>query len=482
MTRGSIALRFGALAAALAVHAAIVAALSHDDRLELESQAGAADTRLGASFADMVAGATPSPEVRAHAEASERPDVTEPEPAAARAEPLNADLADPAESSPPDPAASALRPAVRAAEAAPPARRLDAEAPPSDVEPTTGAAISPAAPPPAPTPPVRSVSSATAAATAMPPTADTPATPPRADPNTVPRAAEVVDAIPSAATFPALVAAAEPEAEALVVDPSVSVEPSMSAATAVAPSVTAAEGASPASTIEPAHVAPTTSAEVEKLERPTLPSIVSGRTIAAAAQPTAAEPQRTVSADVSVERAARTTPSDRVEAEPDASPNAPLSGPRPLARDLARTSDSPRRETAEPRRQAATPARQAPAGNASETRRQGSAAVAETAPSRRAGQQGTTGREAGATDVSNYPGLVYREISRVRTRRTRETGTAIVAFSVTSGGGLGDASLVRSSGSPRLDREAMRVVKSAAPFPAPPPGAQRSFRVPITFD
>ncbi|WP_156883657.1 energy transducer TonB family protein, partial [Salipiger mucosus] len=46
-------------------------------------------------------------------------------------------------------------------------------------------------------------------------------------------------------------------------------------------------------------------------------------------------------------------------------------------------------------------------------------------------------------------------------------------------GGLAGVSIARSSGSRRLDRDAMRVIQRAAPFPPPPSGARRSYSIQI---
>ena len=58
-------------------------------------------------------------------------------------------------------------------------------------------------------------------------------------------------------------------------------------------------------------------------------------------------------------------------------------------------------------------------------------------------------------------------------------GAAVVAFSIAGSGGLSGVSLARSSGSAALDRAAIQVVQRAAPFPAPPAGAQRSYSIQI---
>ncbi|KHQ53833.1 energy transducer TonB family protein [Mameliella alba] len=99
----------------------------------------------------------------------------------------------------------------------------------------------------------------------------------------------------------------------------------------------------------------------------------------------------------------------------------------------------------------------------------------------KARNSGNNGRKAapGNAAASNYPGLVMRKLSRAGRPRVNARGTAVVAFSISSGGGLASLSLARSSGSSALDRAALGVVRSAAPFPQPPNGARRSFSIQI---
>ncbi|MBY5935646.1 TonB family protein [Tateyamaria omphalii] len=99
------------------------------------------------------------------------------------------------------------------------------------------------------------------------------------------------------------------------------------------------------------------------------------------------------------------------------------------------------------------------------------------APAQRATGQGAT--QAGNAAASNYPGQVMRRIQRVRRPRVSAQGAATVAFRVASNGGLSTVSVARSSGSAELDRAAMQVIQRAAPFPAPPQGARRSFSIQI---
>jgi TonB family protein len=66
--------------------------------------------------------------------------------------------------------------------------------------------------------------------------------------------------------------------------------------------------------------------------------------------------------------------------------------------------------------------------------------------------------------------------------RSREAeGTPVVAFALDGSGRVTAASLARSSGHPDIDAEAVAMVRRAVPFPAPPPGAPRSFSASIGF-
>lgn len=88
-------------------------------------------------------------------------------------------------------------------------------------------------------------------------------------------------------------------------------------------------------------------------------------------------------------------------------------------------------------------------------------------------------REAGNAAASNYPGRVYAKIRRTRQRAAGGRGTVRVRFSIGGSGGLAGVSVAASSGSAAVDRAAVDHIRRAAPFPAPPPGAQRRFVIPI---
>ncbi|ARC88022.1 TonB family protein [Rhodovulum sp. MB263] len=117
-------------------------------------------------------------------------------------------------------------------------------------------------------------------------------------------------------------------------------------------------------------------------------------------------------------------------------------------------------------------------GNADRNARAGQAAGNERAEAATSGRGGAVA-ESGNAASSNYPGLVMRALSRVPKPRIRARGAAVVAFRVAADGGLASASVARSSGSTALDQAALRLVERAAPFPAPPRGAQRSFSIRI---
>lgn len=60
-------------------------------------------------------------------------------------------------------------------------------------------------------------------------------------------------------------------------------------------------------------------------------------------------------------------------------------------------------------------------------------------------------------------------------------GISVIGFAIDAAGEVASLSLLRSSGDADLDAESLAVVGRAAPFPAPPAGAQRVFAAEITF-
>lgn len=131
-----------------------------------------------------------------------------------------------------------------------------------------------------------------------------------------------------------------------------------------------------------------------------------------------------------------------------------------------------------PRTQAERAALPAATGNADRTASAGAATGEITASARSSGTGGTSSASGNAA-VTNYPGLVRKHLSRAPHPRLRARGAAVIRFGLDVSGRVVAAQVARSSGSAPLDAAALRMVRSASPFPAPPKGAQRSFTIQI---
>lgn len=187
------------------------------------------------------------------------------------------------------------------------------------------------------------------------------------------------------------------------------------------------------------------------------------------------QPVPTETARVEPAAAARRTEAAEVIAAADASSPAISRSLRPKGRSAA--FEAAHKPAADPKPQRA--ARQEPPGNADRNARTGAATGREQIKDKAATAGRGRSQEAGNAAASNYPGMVLRKISGVPRPRVGARGTAVVAFTIAPGGGLSAISVARSSGSARLDRAALTVIRRAAPFPAPPPGARRSFSIRI---
>lgn len=143
-------------------------------------------------------------------------------------------------------------------------------------------------------------------------------------------------------------------------------------------------------------------------------------------------------------------------------PSAPTQRPRP------------QQPTQQASREATRPP--PPAGNSGQSNADSAAARAT------AGQQGQG--SGGASQMASWQNQVSRRLNNAK-RRPRSagdaTGTAVVRFTVSAGGGLAGVSLVRSSGNPVLDQAAVDAVTRAAPFPPPPSGGNETLGVPVDF-
>jgi protein TonB len=100
-----------------------------------------------------------------------------------------------------------------------------------------------------------------------------------------------------------------------------------------------------------------------------------------------------------------------------------------------------------------------------------SAPAASPAPQAQAAASAGTGQRA----VANYGASVMKQIRNTRRQAAPGRGTVVVGFRIAGDGGLASVSVVTSSGNPDLDSVALDHIRRAAPFPAPPEGANRSF-------
>lgn len=102
-----------------------------------------------------------------------------------------------------------------------------------------------------------------------------------------------------------------------------------------------------------------------------------------------------------------------------------------------------------------------------------------------AAASGSSGRvSASAGSILTYAARVRAQVAGRKPSGAGERGTAIVAFGVTTSGGLSYANISKSSGNSGLDRLAVSAVRGAAPFPQPPAGASASqlrFTIPFHF-
>ncbi|WP_424934095.1 TonB family protein [Amaricoccus macauensis] len=201
--------------------------------------------------------------------------------------------------------------------------------------------------------------------------------------------------------------------------------------------------------IEPAIEAPALAESVAPFQTAAASMAEPARSVAAQA-PEPPKPVEAKEPEPEEAEAEDVTESEQAEAE---TPPDPM--PRP--------EDLPRRE-----------AKPAPQGNAQRTAAAGQAKGTTTATAVSSGSGGKS-QEAGNAAATNYPGEVFGKISRMRRPRGSIESPATVHFVVAPNGGLVRVAVARSSGSVRFDNAVIAMVKRAAPFPPPPPGARRDF-------
>lgn len=86
--------------------------------------------------------------------------------------------------------------------------------------------------------------------------------------------------------------------------------------------------------------------------------------------------------------------------------------------------------------------------------------------------------------MAAYAAQLRHLILARRPPRTGGGGETVIAFRLDRSGALVESTVATGSGSVRLDRLALRMVRQAAPFPAPDPaiaGDRLLFTLPIRF-
>ncbi|MCA0206425.1 MAG: TonB family protein [Proteobacteria bacterium] len=202
-------------------------------------------------------------------------------------------------------------------------------------------------------------------------------------------------------------------------------------------------------------------------ETPTVNAAPATAPVASAPAAAPITPQATPLAAAAPVTPPTTAPAPEVEVR-----TAAADTPRPQRRPDPETQRRPEPETRRPPQQAS--AAQA-AGDSDRDARRGSDQGQPEATAARAAPRQAAAAAPGNAAASNYPGQVMQRIQRVRRARVNARGTAVVAFTIAAGGGLAGVQIVRASGSAVLDQAALDHIRRAAPFPAPPEGAQRQF-------
>lgn len=93
--------------------------------------------------------------------------------------------------------------------------------------------------------------------------------------------------------------------------------------------------------------------------------------------------------------------------------------------------------------------------------------------------------EPAAADVrAEYAARLWKHIATFRGRGIRLSGTALLGFTVSADGAIGQVRIVSGSGNAMLDQLALRAVRRASPAPAPPAklGSEPAFTISFSFD
>ncbi|WP_120499741.1 TonB family protein [Roseovarius sp. EL26] len=197
-------------------------------------------------------------------------------------------------------------------------------------------------------------------------------------------------------------------------------------------------------------------------------------------EPTVVEPSQPETIEVRPE-----TP----DISPDATSLVPIAQPvsadqtadllQPIKEQSTKTRPKKKVKQSEPHAKPKPETRKSSKGNANKNANAGGASSSKTAQSNGGAATRPKGGKAGNAAASNYPGKVMKKISRVSRPRVGHKGAAVLSFKIATNGSIGTLSIASSSGSQKLDKAALAVLRRAAPFPRPPAGARTSFTIKI---
>lgn len=247
---------------------------------------------------------------------------------------------------------------------------------------------------------------------------------------------------------------------------------------------------------------PTDAISIELFQTEVLEAVEQAASLEAAASPATVETEAGAQRDAAASAAAmdvvKPAPIEEMVAvappDPDTAEDAPkgldvlkgaLETPDAAGKEHARPAQPPAKAEERPRKpqEKTKPQKTAKLTDPSATdRTDAKASKKGGAPSKaNSGSAASKARVSGSTGSSvNYAAMVRARVAARKPGGGGRRGTVVIAFGVTRSGGLGYASIARSSGDPGLDRSVLAAVRGAS-FPAPPPGAGTRFAVPFHF-
>lgn len=233
----------------------------------------------------------------------------------------------------------------------------------------------------------------------------------------------------------AMALAAERQAPVLFLD--------LGALPPAAPAVAAVAEAAP-QVMDEAPVAPDEPAPVE--EAPDLPEADVAPELAAASPVALPVPEVPVEADLALPPPPE-KPQPKVEAKPVEKPK-PKPEPEKKKKVNEKAAEKPK-----------------------ETKKEKAASAASASAAR----SGAKEKKGGAVSPAAYGKSVMKKIRSTKKKSAGQKGIVEISFTIAADGSLAGAKVSKSSGNPALDKIALDHIRRAAPFPAPPEGADRTY-------